>query len=59
MAPSQDVLTIAFGKAGDRRAIPMRRGLIPASSKEGKQKGAKRPAAILGGEEVIEVPRTH
>lgn len=40
IAPSQDVLTLAIGKEGDRKAIPMRWGLIPSWSEDGKQKGS-------------------
>ncbi len=40
IAPSQDVLTVALGKSGERRAELMRWGLIPHWSKAGKAKGS-------------------
>lgn len=40
IAPSQDVLTIATGRSGERRAELMRWGLIPHWSKDGKVKGS-------------------
>jgi putative SOS response-associated peptidase YedK len=46
IAPSQDVLTIAIGKEGHRKAIPMRWGLIPPWSRDGKTKGSTINARI-------------
>src|SRR5262245_36593302 len=40
IAPSQDVLTIALGRTGERRAEAMRWGLIPHWSKDGRPKGS-------------------
>ena len=40
IAPSQDVLTVAIGRGGERRAQAMGWGLIPHWSKDGKQKGS-------------------
>ncbi len=40
IAPSQDVLAIALGKNGERRAELMRWGLIPHWSKDGKARGS-------------------
>jgi putative SOS response-associated peptidase YedK len=46
VAPSEEVLAIAIGKEGDRRAIPMRWGLIPSWSRDGKQRGSTINARI-------------